>query len=155
MKIGIMLYSRTGNTRQVASRLQEKLVASGHEVTLEELEPRHSAPPSAEIVELKTYPPIDAYDALTFAAPVWGGQPAGPLTGYLEHLSSLQGKKIACLVTGFFPAKWGGNQALEKMTGICRSKGADVAGSGSVTWFSLSRGRQILQVVEHLSQLFK
>lgn len=154
MKIGIVFYSRTGNTRRVASRLHEKLAASGHEVTLEELEPRHSAPPSVENVELKTYPSADAYDALVFAAPVWGGQPASPLTGYLEHLASLQGKKTACLVTGFFPAKWGGNQALEKMAEICRSKGAEVAGSGSVTWFSLSRGRQILQVVEHLSQLF-
>jgi flavodoxin len=154
MKIGIVFYSRTGNTRRVASRLHEKLAASGHEVTLEELEPRHSAPPSVENVELKTYPSTDAYDALVFAAPVWGGQPAGPLTGYLEHLASLQGKKTACLVTGFFPAKWDGNQALEKMAEICRSKGAEVAGSGSVTWFSLSRGRQILQVVEHLSQLF-
>ena len=154
MKIGIMLYSRTGNTRQVASRLQEKLAASGHEVTLEELETRHSTPPSAEIVELKSYPSIDGYDALIFAAPVWGGQPAGPMTGFLQQLTSLQGKKIAGLTTGFFPAKWGSNQALEKMAGICRSKGADVAGSGSVTWFSLSRGRQISETVEHLSQLF-
>ena len=154
MKIGIMLYSRTGNTRQVAIRLQEKLAAQGHEVTLEELEPRHSTPPSAEIVELKSYPSIEVYDALIFAAPVWGGQPAGPMTGFLQHLSSLEGKKTACLATGFFPAKWGSLQSLEKMSQVCRAKGATLLGFGSVSWFSLSRGRQISQVVEDLSRLF-
>jgi flavodoxin len=155
MKIGIMLYSRTGNTGKVASLLKEKLAANGHDVTLEQLEPLHSAPPSVEDVELKSYPSVDAYEALIFAAPVWGGRPATPMLSFLQHLASLQGKKIACLTTGFFPAKWGSNQALENMTSVCRSKGADVAGSGSVTWFSLSRGRQISETVEHLSQLFK
>jgi len=37
MKIGIILYSQTGNTYSVAQKLQEKLIAKGHSVDLERL----------------------------------------------------------------------------------------------------------------------
>jgi flavodoxin I len=160
MDIGIVVYSWTGHTLSVAVKLQEALSASGHAVTLERLEVAGNRPsavgvrPGATDVPLKTRPAIAGYDALVFGAPAWGGTPASPMVSYLEGLTSLEGKKVACLATGVFPAGWGRNQTLAQMVEICEAKGATVCGSGSVGWWSFARGRQIAEVIQHLSRLF-
>jgi hypothetical protein len=76
------------------------------------------------------------------------------MASYLGQLSSLEGMQVACLATGFFPAKWGQNQTLAKMAEVCASKGATVCGSGSVRWPSLRRKRQTAKVVSELVGLF-
>ena len=154
MNIGIIVYSHTGHTLSVAMKLKEKLSAARHMVTLEQVQTTEPVKPGATSVDLKTKPAIDTYDALVFGAPVWGGVPAPPMTSYLEQITSLQGKKVACLVTGIFPSGWGRNQTIARMKDVCESKGATVCGSGSVGWWSLGRKRQISKVVDSLSELF-
>jgi len=154
MNIGIVVHSQTGHTLSVAGKLKERLLEAGHAVTLEQVEPSGPAKPGAENVQLKTKPEVDAYDALVFGCPVWGGTMSSAMTSYLEQATSLQGKKVACLVTHFFPRGWGGNQTISQMKEVCESKGATVCGSGSVSWFPLSRKRRIAEVVDDLSGLF-
>jgi flavodoxin len=154
MKIGLIVYSQGGHTLSVALKLKEKLSADGHGVTLEQIETTGPVRPGDRHAELKTTPAIDAYDAVVLGAPVWGGSPAAPMLNYLEQAPSLAGKKVACLVTGFFPAGWGRNQAINKMKAICEVQGATVCGSGSVGWFSLRRRQQIATAVESLRALF-
>ncbi len=152
MNIGVMVCSRTGHTLSVAVQLKEKWAAAGHAVTLVELEPVGPVSPSATRVELKTRPSVASYDAVVFAALVQGGVPAPPMRGYLEQIPSLAGKRVALLVTGFFPAQWGRNQAMAQMSDICAAKGATICGSGSVGWFSLNRRQQIAQAVDSLDR---
>lgn len=155
MHIGIILYSQTGHTRKVTLRLQERLTAAGHQVTLHTLEPVGQPGFSQDAqAPLQSIPPVEPYDALLFAAPVWGGGPATPFLTFLKQTPSLQGKRIACLVTGFFPAQWGCVQAIAKMSDLTQAKGGQILGSASVTWFSLTRGRQVQQAVEKLAALF-
>jgi flavodoxin len=154
MDIGIIVYSRTGHTLSVAEKLKEALSTSGHTVDLEQVEIVGPARLGATDVTLSTRPEIDAYDALVFASPVQGGTPAPPMVSYLEQVPSLKGKQVACLVTGVFPARWGRNQTIAQMVEVCESKGATVCGSGSVAWWSLSRRRQIAEVVDSLSRSF-
>ena len=154
MNIGIVVYSQTGHTLSVAMKLEEALSAAGHVVKLERVEPSGSAKPGTANVSLKARPEVDAYNALVFCSPVWGGTPASPMASYLEQVASLQGKKVACLATHFFPSGVGGNQTLAQMKDICESKGAAVCGVGSVNWFRLGRKRKIAQVVDSLSKLF-
>ena len=154
MKIGLVVYSRTGHTLLVANKLQEKLSAAGHTVTLERLETVGPVGMGDTGVELKARPSVDAYDGLVFGSPVHGALPAPPMVSYLEQLASLEGKQVACLVTGFFPPGWGRNQAIARMKEVCESRGATVCGSGSVGWLSLRRGRQIAEVVDRLRALF-
>ncbi len=157
MDIVIIIYSRTGHTLSVAKKLKEKLSAAGHKAALVQIEtagPVNLSARSATSAELRTKPAIDAYEGLVFGCPVQGGVPAGPMLSYLEQVASLEGKRVACLATGFFPAKWGSSQTLVQMEKICKSKGAAVCGSGSVSWFSLSRKRQISAIVDSLSALF-
>jgi flavodoxin len=155
MDIGIIVYSHTGHTLRVAMKLKERLSAIGHAVVLEQIEPAGPVSLSAPSAELRTKPAIDAYGAVVLGSPVRGGVPAGPMMSYLEQVASLEGKKIACLVTGFFPAAWGRDQTVARMKEICESKGGIVCRCGSVGWFSLRRKRQISQVVDSLSRCFE
>ena len=154
MDIGIVVYSRTGHTLSVAQRLSEGLSVVGHEVTLEQVETAGPVRLTATSAELKTVPAVDIHEAVVFACPVQGGVPAAPMMSYFEQIASLEGKRVACLVTGVFPAGWGRNQTLAKMKEICESKGAAVCGLESVGWLSLGRRRQIQTVVDSLSRLF-
>jgi len=155
MKIGIIVYSMTGHTLAVATKLQDALSATGHDVHLEP--PRVAGPVSLGATDalLETVPEIDLYDALVFATPVRGGTPAPPMASYLEQITSLVGKRVACLVTGVFLAGWGRNQTLTQMVETCASKGATVCSSGSVGWWSLGRRRQIAEVVDNLAGCLK
>jgi flavodoxin len=154
MNIGIIVYSHTGHTLSVAMKLEEKLSAAGHRVTLERIETVGPATLNAEDAELETASAVGSYDALIFGAPVRGGTPAPPMRNYLEQIPSLHDKKVVCFVTHFFRWEWGANQTITQMTEICESKGATVCGSGHVQWPSLRRKRQISQVVDDLSRLF-
>jgi len=154
MNVGIIVYSRTGHTFSVADKLKERLAAAGHRVNLERVQTAGPVRPGATNVPLEAKPGIDTYDALVFGAPVQGGAPASPMATYLAQITSLHGKKVACLVTGIFPAGWGRDQTVAQMVEACESKGATVCGSGSVGWWSLGRRRQVAEVVDDLSRLF-
>ena len=155
MKIGMIIYSHTGNTLSVAEKLRERLAEAGHAVTLERLETVRPATLATERDPLEAQPVIEPYDALVLGCPVRGGTPAPPILTFLEQVESLEGKHVACLVTGFFPFDgWGRNQTIAHLKEICESKGATFQGAESVGWFSLSRKRQISDAVDGLSQRF-
>ena len=155
MHVGILVYSATGHTLSIAAQLKDGLSDVGHQVVLERLEAADSVGASGASVVLKASPDVSCYDALVFACPVRGGMPAPPMDGYLTHLSSLSGKRAACLVTGFFPvAAWGRDQTLARMKAISESKGAKVCGCGSVGWFSVNRRAQAALVVDELVRCF-
>jgi multimeric flavodoxin WrbA len=153
MNIGIIVYSRNGHTRLAATKLKEALSAAGHGVSFVELETVGPLPRSARTAELKSIPALDAYEAVVLACPVQGGVPAPPMRVYLEQVASLQGKKVALLVGGFFPAGWGRNQTVAALKAMCESKGATVLGAATVRWSSLRRKRQIAEAVESLCAL--
>lgn len=78
MKMGIFVYSVSDHTLTVAKKLEEKLSATGHEVTLERIETVGPAKLSNEESTLKTKPTTQPYDALIFANPVRGGTVPSP-----------------------------------------------------------------------------
>ena len=154
MNIGMIVYSQTGNTYSVAQKLEEKLTAAGHTVAMERIEVIGDVAPG-QPVQFKTLPDATKYDTLVFGSPVQGFSLCQAMVDYLKQVTSLQDKKVAFLVTEFFPYPWmGGNRAVRQMTGICKSKGASVCGSGIVNWSKKRREQQIVEVVDHLSGLF-
>jgi multimeric flavodoxin WrbA len=154
MKIGIFVYSVSDHTLTVAHELQERLSATGHEVTLERIETVGPSKLSNEEAPLRTKPAVQPYDALVFACPVRGGTVPSPMRRYLEQLPSLEGKRVAFLVTHFFRRAWGAEQTLAQMEEIRAPKGATVVAAEDVRWFGLRRKQQIEQVVDELSQVF-
>ena len=74
---------------------------------------------------------------------------------YLGQIASLQGKKVACLITQQFPYPWlGGNHAIRQMRKACRAKGASVCGTAIVNWAQSRREKTIADAVERLAGLF-
>ena len=136
----------------MARKLEERLALDGHAVTVEQLEAVEPLDLSATTAALKSEPPIDVYDAVVLGSPVNGGRMSAPMKTYLDQIPSLQGKRIAILLTHFFFQSWGANQTVEQMTEASESKGAMVCGVENVRWLSLRRRKQISEAVERLAR---
>lgn len=155
MNIGIILYSQTGNTYSVSLKLKEKLFTAGHSVNIERLKVTGEVRPGTKDIKFETLPDTELYDALVFGSPVQAFSLSSVMASYLTQIESLQGKKVAFLVTHFFPFPWmGGNRTVGQMKKICESKGAAVCGAEIVDWSNPSREKRITEVVENLSKLF-
>src|SRR4030042_4883233 len=116
MKIGIIVFSKTGNTYSVANKLMEKLLQKKHSVKVERLEPKGEVHPGIKNVELKNTPDIKGFDIVILASPVWAFSLSPVLKTYMNMLPSLENKKVICFVTMAFPfAFLGGNNAIAQM----------------------------------------
>ncbi len=158
MRIGLIIFSRTGNTYSVAEKLKEKLAEAGHDVELERITIEETAgKPEVEAgnVRFTAIPDAGKYDAVVFGGPVQGYSMSPVMNAYFSHVGSLKDKKVAFLITHFFPfACMGGNRAAGQMVEACRSKDASICGSGIVNWTGPNREKQIKDIVEKLSSLF-
>ena len=155
MNIGIILYSQTGNTYSVSLKLKEKLITAEHSVDIERLKVVGEVRPGTKDIRLETLPDIEPYDALVFGSPVQAFSLSSVMASYLTQIASLQGKKVAFLVTQYFPFPWmGGNRTVGQMKKICEPKGAVVCGVAIVNWSNPNREKRIIEVVEKLSKLF-
>lgn len=154
MEIGLICYSQTEHTYDVAEKLQEKLQAAGHSVNIERITTIGDVNPGSKEINFQNQPDIQGYDYLIFGSPVHAFNLAPAMKTYLEQIPSLQGKKIACFVTKGLPFhRTGGNQAISKMKKLCQAKGGTVIGTGIVVWRG-SREKDINELVQKFSALF-
>ncbi len=148
MNIVIVVHSQTGNTASVAQGLAEALTGAGHSVTVERLEAVGEIKPRDKDVQLKSTPDISGYEAMILGAPVHAFALSSVMQTYLQRLPSLEGKRVMCFVTQFFPFAWmGGKVAVRQMRKICSAKGAEVLDSGVVNWSRRSRARRVAEMV--------
>lgn len=154
MKIGIIIHSYTGHTYSVAEKLQEKFLAAGNEVSIEQVKLVDDEEMDVKKIQIETFPDLNAYDVLIFGASVRAFSLSPAMTAYMTQIPSIQDKKIACFVTKGLPFhRTGGNQAISQMKKICESRGGTVMGTGIVIW----RGnieKEIDELIEKFSALF-
>lgn len=149
MKIGIIVYSHTGNTLSVAEKIKNSLSLAGHMVAIERITAVNNDPRSQEGKQLKNAPNISPYDAFLFGAPVWAFSLSPLMKDYISQLPSLHGNKTGCFVTQQFPYAWmGGSHAIRQMQKTCESKGADIFETGVINWSSKKRDVQIQNLIE-------
>lgn len=130
MEIGIIVYSQTGSTLKAAESIKEALKARGHKAAIEQVTIEGEITPDKPVV-LTSKPDASKYDALVFASPVMAFSLNPVMKAYLPQIKELKGKKAACFVTQGLPFNWmGGNQALKLMSGLLKSKGAEICGTG-------------------------
>lgn len=152
MKIGIIVYSQTGNTFSVAQQLKEKLAAARHAVNIERLTTAggETDPGKAKI---EKFPDLGGYDALVFAGPVQGFSLSRVMAGYMKQLPALNGKKVAVFVTKGLPLNvTGGSKAIEQLTKEAEAHGGKVVASGIVHWGK--REQEIPAVLAKLGSAF-
>ncbi len=153
MKVGLIVYSQTGNTLSVAQKLEEAIKAAGHTVSIVRVEPE-GGKASGPVIKLKSVPDVSPYDAIIFASPVQGFSLAPVMKTYLSKISGLDGKKVYCYVTQQLKKTWmGGNRAVKQITAACKAKGVDILSSGVVNWSSSIREEQISDIVKRFSSI--
>ncbi|MCJ7571033.1 MAG: flavodoxin family protein [Candidatus Thermoplasmatota archaeon] len=112
MKIGIVYYSRTGNTRQVAKTLEEKFKEKNAEVDLIEIE--HVKRPGfftagrasmnqQELSIKNTDFDMQKYDVMIVGTPTWAGRPSPFMKVFINKAENIKGKKVAVFGTGMSP----------------------------------------------------
>lgn len=112
MKIGIVYYSRTGNTRNVAQLLEKKLREKNAEVNLIEIEhvkrpgfftAGRAAMKQEELPIKNTDFDLGNYDMILAGSPTWGGRPSPFVTIFMNKAENIKGKKVAVFGTGMSP----------------------------------------------------
>ena len=155
MNVGIIVYSQTGNTLSVAEKFRDKLDENGHSVTLEQVTVSGGRKQGDRSFQLEETPEPGGYDAIVFGSYVEAFSLTPVFSRYLGQIGSLQGKKVACLITQQFPYPWlGGNHAIRQMRKACRAKGASVCGTAIVNWAQSRREKTTADAVERLARSF-
>ncbi|MCX6667621.1 MAG: NAD(P)H-dependent oxidoreductase [Euryarchaeota archaeon] len=112
MKIGIVYYSRTGNTKQAAGILEEKFKEKKVEVDLIEIEhvkrpgfltAGRSAAKQLELPIKNTDFDMKKYDVILAGSPTWGGNPSPFIKSFIDKAKNVKGKKAAIFNTGMSP----------------------------------------------------
>ena len=152
MKIGLIVYSQTGNTLQVAERLLASLKEAGHDVTLEQITAQQNGSKPMDPWQITCAPNPEPYDLVYFAAPVQAFSLCAVMKTYLSQVAGLTGKRAACFVTQQLPKGWmGGNRAIRQMRAAVAQKGGAVVNSGIVHWGKPDREQQIERLVGELA----
>jgi len=153
MKIGIIIYTRTGNTQLVAEKMKERFMLAGHTVNIEQVKTVNDSTQTKSI-KLNSIPSINDYDVLIFGSPVHGFTLCPIMTEYLKQLSTLKDKMVGCYVTQAFKYPClGGRSAIKKMVGLCEEKGQNVYKTSIVSWSRKVRDDLIEQAVDTLCGL--
>jgi hypothetical protein len=149
MNVGIVVYSLTGNTFEVAESIKAALRAAGHTVSFETIKARNEDPNDTGPVELTQIPPVDGMACVVLGGPVRGFATAPIVKAYVEHLPDLKGLPVFLLVTHHFPfAFLGGNTAIGMTRKLIEAKNGRVIGSGVVNWSSKHRADNIQTIVK-------
>lgn len=115
MKIGIIVYSQTGNTLSIAEKLRDNLIKDNHTVNIEKIEAIRD-PKQTNIIKLTKAPDITKYDGIVLATFVEAFSLCPVMIEYLKQLKSLKNKNVTAFVTQFFPYPWmGGNHAIKQL----------------------------------------
>ncbi|MHB1314482.1 MAG: flavodoxin family protein [Christensenellales bacterium] len=155
MRIGIIVHSLSGNTLAVAEKLKERLADKGHAAVIERVKVVGEENPQLTQFTLDSPPDISAYDACCFGAPVRGFSISPVIAAYLNQISSLEGKKVACFVTKTLPGAWtGGNRAIRQMKELCVAKKGSMQASSVVCWTKKDVVPRISKAVEALADMF-
>jgi len=108
MKIGIVYYSRTGNTKHVAKVLEEKFKGKKTEVDLIEIEhvkrpgfftAGRAAMKQLELPIKNTDVDMKKYDFILAGSPTWGGCPSPFVKTFMSNAKNVKGKKAAVFST--------------------------------------------------------
>ena len=157
LKIGIIVYSQTGNTFSAVEQLQKKLSKNGHNAYIERLKPLNpdKIKPGTENIKYKEVPDLTKYEGYIFAGPVHALSISAGLQSYLNEIHSLDNKKTACLITKGLPFNWtGGNRALNQLKRLVKSKEGEYIAGGIINWMNYKRKKDIEKVTAKISSSF-
>jgi flavodoxin len=152
MKIGIIVYSETGNTLFVAKKLKEKFEKEKYKVDIKAIEKLDNTIKDPNKIIIKDIPELDYYDILIFGSPVHGFTLAPAFKAYLKKLPSINEKIVCCYVTKSLPTKgFGGKKAIEIMKKSILLYGGIIQKTEIINW--KKHELQIPNLIEKFSEM--
>ena len=142
MKVALVYYSFSGNTKRACEYLREEFLLKGAEVEMIEARPRREAhnffkqciialfKKKTALQEDLIYD-LQNFDYIIFASAVWALTFTPALRSYLEKAKGLQDKRVGCFVT--CGSGTGAQKALNELEGFLKTNGADVACSARLS----------------------
>ena len=148
MKVGIIVYSKTGNTFAVAEKIRNALQTIGVEVTLERFMAETSEGSNRPIG--LTYKPLcSGFDALIFGAPVQAFSLDPAMKMYFNEIFDLDKVPTGFFITEHLKKAWmGGNQATRQLTTLLKQRGIIPINLGLVNWSSERKESQIDLIIQ-------
>jgi len=139
MKIGMIVYSESGNTLSVVKKLEKKLVKNKFNVIIDRIELTEKYNPNKPF-RFKNIPDIRGYDVLVLGSPVEAFSLSRVAKKYLSGIKSFEKRKVYLLVTQYFPYPWlGGNNAIRIMKKEVEAKDGEVMDAGIINWTKKKR----------------
>ena len=155
MKIGIIVYSKTGNTYSVAAKIRDVLQTKGAEVTLERFM-AETAAGSNKPIGLTYRPMCGGYDTLIFGAPVQAFSLDPAMKMYFDEIFDLEKVPTGIFITEQLKKAWmGGNRAARQLTALLKRKGNTPINLGLVNWSSEQKESQIDAIVERCVKMIE
>ena len=154
MNIGILVYSYTGNTMNVAEKIKQKIESNGDTAAIERVTAINGDPNGGQPIELKDIPNIQKYDKLVVGAPINGLSLCKAIKKYLNNHATFKNKEVNCFVTEHFKHSFmGGRQGIKQMLRIITSRGGSVQNTAIVHWSSPDRDAQIKAAAAAMAQI--
>ena len=151
MKVGIIVYSKTGNTLSVAKLIKDRLIQDNNTVNIEVIEISGNPEKDMNNFKLEYSPLVSGYDFLIFGAPVNAFSLCQVMIRYLKEINTLENKQIACFVTQQLPYPWmGGNHAISQMKKICDEKQGNIKTIGIINWSSKKKEQLIDELITNI-----
>lgn len=157
MKVAIIYYSFTGNTRKIAERLKEKLATHFEvdiiplEVVREEKRFLHQAKQAflkQKVILKDTNFDLSSYSLICMGSPVWAFQPAPAVRTFLKKTFGLAGKKAIIFLT--FGSGLGVNRCIKTLIKILARKGALVIKTFTYPQAKIEDNEEIEKRIEDL-----
>ena len=108
MKIGILFYSKSGNTKQIADRIKQQAEKKKHDVDLVEVNPEEEPgffKASFSAIRQKPLPiqndtfDVSSYDLLFIGCPIWVGKPAPLIKTMIQKTTGFNNTKASVFIT--------------------------------------------------------
>jgi len=156
MKIAIVFYSFSGNTRNLARFIQESF--SGHAAELVDLKlakEEKNFLKQCRDAAFKKRPELagsafnpEKFDLIVFASPVWAYTFTPALRSVLSKIDNLSNKKAAVVLTCGSGA--GTKKALQELENMLKQKGANVVFTGVVHGHKCTRAAYLNEQLKDL-----
>lgn len=156
MKIAIVFYSFSGNTRNLARFIKES--CPGHEVTLIDLKlakEEKSFLGQCRDAHMKIKPELKGYafdamqhDLTVFASPVWAFTFAPALRSALKKVDNIGNKNVAAIVT--CGSGLGTKKTLQELSDVLKQKGGNVVFTGFVSGHKCTRAAYLNEQLKGL-----
>lgn len=156
MTVNFYIHSKSGNSLNVAGRIQKKVLEQGFCVKFSRIIPSDENQRDVDKLLISPINSSQTADLIIIGGPVRWFSASTPLLKAIDVMDSLEGKKVIIFLTQFLPYDgMGGRQAIEQLKAVLQKKGATVVEKESIHWKRGDREDQIEKLEKKIQGILR